>query len=251
MSQTNIKSAPDIESMRISGRMLATVLNVLRARTEPGLTPKDMSDIASDELARLGGKPAFQGFHGFPDIICISVNNQVQHAIPNDRPFEEGDVINYDFGVLYNGMVTDGGISVCVNNAFKPDTQRLIDGTERALAAALGVVREGIRVGDISSTIEACLKRYRLGIVRELVGHGVGYSLHEEPEIPNYGLAGKGPILKAGMTIAIEPITTLGGEAIWQDKDGWTLYTQDGSWSAQFEHTVLVLPDGCEVLTSV
>lgn len=245
------KTDTEINAMRESGRMLASVLTILREKTVSGLTPKEMSAIARKELEALGGEPAFLGFHGYPDVICISVNNQVQHSIPNDIALNAGDVVNYDFGVRYQGMVTDGGITVCVDNAFTPDTKRLITGTERALYDGIHAVRAGARVGDISAAVERTLRKYKLGIVRELVGHGVGHELHEEPEIPNYGRAGQGPVLRSGMTIAIEPITTLGNPAIFQTRDGWTLLTQDGSWSAQFEHTVLVTPTGCEIITQI
>jgi methionyl aminopeptidase len=241
----------EIAAMRESGRILATVLRHLREETAAGLTPKDMSNLAAAKLASLGGEPAFLGFHGYPDIICISVNNQVQHSIPNHVPLKEGDVVNYDFGVKYKGMVTDSGITICVGDAFTSDTKRLIAGTEKALYEGLRAIKAGARVGDISAAIERTLRKNKLGIVRELVGHGVGHELHEDPEIPNYGRAGHGPILKAGMTIAIEPITTLGDPSIYQTRDGWTLLTQDGSWSAQFEHTVLVTPTGCEILTQL
>lgn len=244
-----IKTEEEIAAMREGGRMLATVLQALRREVKAGITPKDMSAMAKRELQSLGGEPAFLGFHGFPDVICISVNEQVQHSIPGMRPFENGDVVNFDFGVRYKGMITDGGITVCVGDKFTPDTKRLVQGTERALEAGLAVVRSGARVGDVSAAIERCLRKHKLGIVRELVGHGVGYDLHEEPEIPNYGRAGSGPVLKAGMTIAIEPITTLGGPAIVEAPDHWTLFTLDGTWSAQFEHTVLVTATGCEILT--
>lgn len=246
-----IKSPKEIDAMRKSGRILAAVLELLKEKSAPGLTPKEMSMMARHELKRLGGEPAFLHFFGYPDIICISVNDQVQHSIPDDRPFEAGDIVNYDFGVRYEGMVTDAGITVCIGGKTNPDTARLIKGTEYALKNALKTVKHGCRVGDVSAVIERTLRTYKLGIVRELVGHGVGYDLHEDPEIPNYGKAGTGPVLKAGMTIAIEPITTLGDPAIIEAKDGWTLRTHDGSWSAQFEHTVLVTPTGCEILTKV
>lgn len=247
----SIKTESEIEAMREGGRILARVLDVLRAKCKPGLTPKDMSAIAKAELKASGAKPAFLGYgaNPFPDVICISVNDQVQHSIPNNRPFQSGDVVNFDFGVTYKGMVTDGGITICVGNKFTPDTKRLIDGTHLALYDGLKAVKDGCRVGDISAAIERTLKQYGLGIVRELVGHGVGRDLHEDPEIPNYGIAGTGPVLKAGMTIAIEPITTLGSPAIMEDADGWTLVSVDGSYSAQFEHTVLVTKDGYEILT--
>lgn len=231
--------------------MLATVLELMREECAAGKTPKEMSALAGKELKRLGGEPAFLGFYGYPDIICISVNDQVQHSIPDDRPFEAGDVVNFDFGVKYQGMITDAGITVCVDGKTTPDTSRLIKGTERALYDGLKMVKQGCHIGDISAAIERTLRTYSLGIVRELVGHGVGHHLHEDPEIPNYGRAGTGPVLKAGMTIAIEPISTLGSPRIREESDGWTLRTIDGSWSAQFEHTVLVTPSGCEILTQI
>jgi methionyl aminopeptidase len=246
---STVKTEAEIAALRESGRMLAMILELLRSEARAGLTPKDMAALAKKELGRLGGQPAFLGFYGYPDIICISVNDQVQHAIPNDRPFEPGDIVNFDFGVTYKGMVTDAGITVCIDGRTTPDTARLLKGTEKALADGLSAVHAGCHVGDISAAIERTLRTHRLGIVRELVGHGVGHELHEDPEIPNYGRAGTGPILKAGMTIAVEPITTLGSPSIYEEKDGWTLRTVDGSYSAQFEHTVLVTPTGCEILT--
>jgi methionyl aminopeptidase len=248
---TQVKTESELTAMRESGRMLATVLATLKRQTVVGLTPQDMSAIARKELRSLGGEPAFAGYQGYPDIICISVNNQVQHSIPTDRPFARGDVINYDFGVRYKGMVTDAGIMVCVDEATTPDTERLLKGTERALYDGLRAVKAGARVGDVSAAVERTLRKHRLGIVRELVGHGVGHDLHEDPDIPNYGKAGTGPVLKSGMTIAVEPITTLGDPGIAQQSDGWTLVTRDGSWSAQFEHTVLVTSTGCEILTTL
>lgn len=246
-----LKTDTEIVALRESGRMLAVVLDIMRERTAVGRTPQEMAAIAKQELKALGGEPAFLGFHGYPDVICISVNNQVQHAIPNTIPFAEGDVVNYDFGVRYEGMITDSGITVCVGGKLNRDTKRLLEGTERALYDGLKAVKAGAHVGDVSAAIERTLRKYKLGIVRELVGHGVGHELHEDPEIPNYGRAGRGQILKSGMTIAIEPITTLGDPAIFQARDGWTLLTRDGSWSAQFEHTVLVTPTGCDILTKV
>lgn len=245
---TRPKTADEIIAMRESGRMLAVVLAKMKEACAAGLTPKDMSALAAKELKALGGEPAFKGFHGYPDIICISVNDQVQHSIPNNRPFEQGDVVNFDFGVRYRGMITDSGITIPVGTVGAAE-QRLLQGTQQALAAGIAVVQNGCKVGDISAAIEAVLVKHRLGIVRELVGHGVGHELHEAPNIPNYGKAGKGPELKTGMTIAIEPITTLGSETIVGDPDGWTLWTADGSKSAQFEHTILVTETGAEILT--
>lgn len=250
----NIKSKADIESMRVSGKMLATILGIMRKQAVEGVTPKELSAAAASELKALGGKPTFLGIGSnppFPDVICISVNDQVQHCIPGSVPLEDGDVVNFDFGVTYNGLITDSGITVCIGNDPTPDNRRLLEGTEGALNAAIQIIKPGIKVGDISATIERVLKKHRLGIVRELVGHGVGYELHEDPEIPNYGRAGTGPVLKSGMTIAVEPISTLGKPDIYEEKDGWTLRTWDGSWSAQFEHTILITDSGCEVLTKL
>lgn len=248
-----ILTADEITAMRESGRMLATVLELIKKTVQPGMTPKDVSALAAEETARLGGAPSFKGFEGYPDIICISTNNEVQHSIPNDRPFVLGDIVNFDFGVTYRGMITDAGISVSIGGLDKADKagRRLLEGTERALYAGIDQVKDGAHVGDISAAVQAVLQAHELGIVRELVGHGVGHELHEDPEIPNYGHAGTGPTLKAGMTIAIEPITTLGSHRIFQAHDGWTLLTQDGSRAAQFEHTVLVTETGAEILTQI
>jgi methionyl aminopeptidase len=245
------KTPNEIAAMRESGRILATILQLIRKKVTAGMTPKDMSALAARELQKLGGEAPFKGFEGYPDIICISNNNEVQHGIPSDRPFKNGDIVNFDFGVTFQGMVTDSGITVCIGGRPDKAGARLLKGTEEALYAGLDVVRAGARVGDISAAVESVLRKYDLGIVRELVGHGVGHQLHEAPEIPNYGRAGTGPVLQAGMTIAIEPITTLGSHKIFSAHDGWTLLTVDGSRSAQFEHTVLVTETGCEILTQL
>lgn len=245
------KSPKEIEAMRTSGHILASVLEKIRRTVKAGMTPREVSALAASETARLGGVPAFKGFEGYPDIICISNNNEVQHSIPNDVAFKNGDIVNFDYGVVFGGMITDAGITVCIGGKPDKDAARLLRGTEEALYAGIELVKNGVRVGDISAAIEAVLKAHNLGIVRELVGHGVGHELHEAPEIPNYGHAGKGPVLKAGMTIAIEPITTLGDHKIFGAHDGWTLLTVDGSRSAQFEHTLLVTEDGYEILTQI
>lgn len=249
-----IKTEQDIEYMRQGGAMLAQILELLVSRTTPGISPKELSKIAAIELKRLGGEPAFKGYGGglgcppYPDIICISVNNQVQHGIPVSEQLEEGDIVNYDFGVRYRGLITDAGLTVAVGES-SPAARRLLSATHQALEAGLQQVRAGCHVGDISAAIERVLRQAKLGIVEDLVGHGVGYDLHEDPNIPNHGRAGSGPRLEAGMTIAIEPIANLGSGKILLDPDGWTLWSADGSWSAQFERTVLVTSSGFEVLT--
>lgn len=244
------KTESEQANMRESGRILASVLNFLQRSIQPEMTAKQVADMAAQELKALGGKPAFLGYQGFPDVICISTNEEVQHTIPGSRILHAGDVVNLDFGVTYKGMITDGGITIPIGGSCSADARRLLDGTKLALDTAISLVRPGVRVGEISRAIETVLNDHKLGIVRELVGHGVGHFLHEDPEIPNYYI-GKGAELKPGMTIAIEPITTLGSPAITFDRDGWTIRSKDGSWAAQFEHTVLVTHEGVEVLTAV
>lgn len=245
-----IKTSAELDAMRTSGKMLATILQTITKTATEGITPKELAALAASELTALGGKPSFLGFEGYPTVICISVNDQVQHAIPNDVPLKNGDIVNFDFGVTYDGMITDAGVTVAIGG--KPLTPRdntLLNGTLEARDTAIAMLEAGVRVGDISATIERVLRSHKLGIVKELVGHGVGHALHEDPEIPNYGRAGTGPKLEAGMTIAIEPITTSGSPDIYIERDGWTIRTWDGSNAAQFEHTILVLEHGSEILT--
>lgn len=244
------KTPDDIRWMRASGQMLATVLDLLQRTIAPGMTAKQLADLAAQELSALGGEPAFLGYQGFPDVICISTNEEVQHTIPGNRVFQAGDVVNLDFGVTVNGRMTDAGISVAVGGSCSADARRLLDGTKLALDTAINLAGPGVQIGTLSRAIEGVLKDHHLGIVRELVGHGVGHFLHEDPEVPNYYL-GKGALLKPGMTIAIEPIATLGKHDIAFDRDGWTIRTKDGSWAAQFEHTILITETGVEVLTAL
>jgi methionyl aminopeptidase len=248
-SQLIPKTDREIESMRKGGRILGTILQELKKETVEGMTPKDISELTKKKITKYPGtKAAFLGYEGFPDVICISVNDQVQHCIPDERALVEGDIINLDFGITYENMVTDAGITFGIGKISQAD-QRLLDGTRKALEAAIKLVKTGARIGDISSAIEGVLINHDLGIVRELVGHGVGHELHEDPDIPNYGWPKTGPVLRAGVTIAIEPISTLGSDDIYIEKDGWSIRTRDGSKSAQFEHTILVLDGGCEILT--
>ena len=252
MSKGLIKTPAEIDAMRESGAILAKILKILISKAKPGLTPKDLAKIAAVELKSLGGDSVFLGYEGYPDVICISVNDQVQHAVPNLIPLQNGDIVNFDFGVRYKGMITDAGVTIAVGGKpLNKDDARLLNGTQLARDTAIENLKAGMRVGDISAIIETVLKNHKLGIVRELVGHGVGHQLHEDPEIPNYGKSGTGPVLQAGMTIAIEPITTLGSPDIYIEKDGWTIRTWDGTNSAQFEHTVLILENGSEILTSL
>lgn len=247
---TKVKTEAEIKDMRVSGQMLASVLKCLKPKVEPGVTTKELADLAAAELKRLGGKPAFLGYNGFPDVICISLNDEVVHGIPGGEVIQDGDLVSLDFGVDYNKMITDAAITVVAgeSNGVK---RKLLKGTEEALHAAIAVVKDGVKIGDIGAAAEKVMTQYGFGIVRDLVGHGVGHQVHEEPDIPNYGAAGTGKKLSYGMTIAIEPMSTLGGERVVLDADGWTVKTYDKSLSAHFEHTILILEDSAEVLTAL
>jgi methionyl aminopeptidase len=246
---TKVKTDAEIEAMRTSGRMLATVLNYLRQEVKAGQTTKELADLAAAKLEELGGKPAFLGYQGFPDVICISVNDEVVHGIPSDTVLKNGDVVGMDFGVIVEGMITDGAITVIVGGKADQKVMNLVRDTEAAMLAGIETLHNEVRVGDIGFAVEAVLNKGGYGIVRDLVGHGVGHKLHEEPNIPNYGRHGNGPTLRAGMTIAIEPMATLGGDDVVIANDQWAVQTRDGSLSAHFEHTVLITDDGYEILT--
>lgn len=248
---TKIKTSNEIQAMRESGRQLATVLKFLEKNIVPGQTTKDIAILADEKLRKLGGKPAFLGYYGFPDIICISVNNEVVHGIPGDKIINLGDILSLDFGVVIDGMITDSAITVVVGTTSSKKVGNLIKTTEEAMYAGINAAKGGVRVGAISNAIENVLKKQQLGIVEDLVGHGVGHQLHEEPNIPNYGLKDSGPILKSGMTIAIEPMATLGGIEVVTEPDGWTIATKDNSLSAHFEHTILITDNGSEILTKI
>ncbi len=246
---TKVKTPSEIADMRVSGRILAGVLETIRQHVKPGVTQKEVSALAGRQLAALGGQPVFLNYQGYPDIICISVNDAVVHGIPSDQEFQDGDLTGFDFGVSYNGMITDGAFSMIVGQPADREHSRLVQATEESLLAGIGALRDGVRVGDIGYAVSEVLNRYGYGIVRDLVGHGVGHRLHEDPDIPNYGTIGTGPVLSAGMTVAIEPMAALGDGGVVVDQDGWTVRTADGSLSAHFEHTVLITDSGSEILT--
>lgn len=237
--------------MREGGQILASILQQLRTNVHVGMTGKDAAAFAAGELKGFGAQSSFLGFQGFPDVLCVSVNDVVVHGIPNSVPFAKGDLVTFDFGVAYKGMLTDSAITLVVDDPGTPEVQRLLATTEQSLNAGIEKVRAGVRVGDIASAIQAVLERAELGIIRDLVGHGVGHRVHEDPNIPNYGRAGTGPAFKAGMTIAIEPMASLGDYRIKIDPDRWAVRTLDGSLSAQFEYTILVTDNGYEILTAL
>lgn len=250
MAYTRVKTESEIQAIRESGQMLATVLSLLNQNIDVGQTPKGLAEIAAKELKALGGKPAFYKYQGFPDVLCVCVNDEVVHGIPRDHTIESGDIISCDFGVDFKGMITDAAFSKLVDSS-DGKKQSLLEDTNRALMSGIDAVKDGCHVGDIGYAVEQSLHGKNYGIVRDLVGHGVGHDVHEEPNIPNYGSKGEGPMLRAGMTIAIEPMVTLGSEAVMIDNDGWTVKTRDGSLAAHFEHTVLVTSDGYEILTEL
>lgn len=249
---TRAKNHSELLAMRESGRMLATVLELLKTKVEPGISTKALADIAAKELKSLGGEAPFHGYQGFPDVICISVNEEVVHGIPSeDKVVHDGDIISLDFGVSYKSMITDSAISLIVGKPKSPKHSKLIQDTKQSLLLGIEAVHNGVRTGDIGAAIEEELNRHKYGIVRDLVGHGVGDHVHEDPNIPNYGRRNTGPKLTNGMTIAIEPMATLGTDRVYVGADGWTVLTWDGSWAAHFEHTVAITEDGADILTKI
>ncbi len=249
---TRIKTPSEIAAMRESGKMLAAVLTLLKSRLEPGMSTKDLAIIAQQEVKNYGVEAPFLGYQGFPDVICISVNDEVVHGIPRaEKIIKNGDIVSLDFGINYQGMITDSAISVIAGKPLQKRHQQLVERTEQALTAGIMALHDQVRTGDIAAAVQAELERFNYGIVQDLVGHGVGHALHEDPNIPNYGRANTGPWLDAGMTIAIEPMATLGDYRVYVADDNWTILTHDGSWAAHFEHSVLITEDGAEILTQL
>jgi methionyl aminopeptidase len=246
----NPKTPTDLDNMRAGGRLLAAILQDLAGKVQPGVTPKELSADAAAQIKKNQMQPVVLGYDGFPDVICISVNNAIVHGIPGSQPIRQGDLVKLDLTLGYKGMINDSAVSVIAGGHGSAGVQRLLDGTKKALDAGIAAIKgEGTRVGDISAAVQDTLEHYNLGIIRELVGHGVGYEIHEAPNIPNYGVAGTGPVLHQGMTIAIEPMASLGDWHITYAKDKNTIIMKDGSLGAHFEHTVLITQDGAEILT--
>lgn len=249
---TRVKTPSEIAAMRESGKMTAAVLQLLKSKVVPGIATKDLALIAAAEVKNYGVKAPFLGYEGFPDVICISVNDEVVHGIPRgDKIIQDGDIVSLDFGINYQGMITDSAISVIAGSPKQKRHLQLVQRTEQSLNAGIMAVHDRVRTGDIAAAVQAELERFGYGIVQDLVGHGVGHALHEDPNIPNYGRAGTGPWLDKNMTIAIEPMATLGSERVYVAEDNWTILTHDGSWAAHFEHSVLITDDGAEILTTV
>ncbi|MEO6110178.1 MAG: type I methionyl aminopeptidase [Candidatus Saccharimonadales bacterium] len=246
------KTAAEIEAMRECGKKLATIFEGLRTRAVPGVSEKELDAWVDKEIKRLGAIATYKTSEvDFPGAICISVNEAITHGIPTDYVLQQGDLVGFDLVIAYKGMKTDSAFTMVVGEEPTGAIKHLLSVTERALYAGIDAVKGPTKIGDISAAVEKVLKAGKVGIIRELVGHGVGHEMHEAPEVPNYGRAGTGQLLTPGDTIAIEPLTSLGTEKIMVEDDGWTLSTRDGSLAAQFEHTILITKDGAEILTKL
>lgn len=245
-----VKSAKQIEKMAASGRVVARAHQAMARLVNPGVTTIELDQEAHKIITDAGGHPSFLGHQGFPASICASVNDQLVHGIPNEKPLNEGDIISIDIGVYMDGYHADSAITYAVGDVSKEDAQ-LIEDTKQSFFAGVKLIRQGVRLGDVSAAIGAYVESRGYGLIREYGGHGIGRKLWEEPHIPNHGTPGTGPLLRAGMTLAIEPMVTLGGEASMVLEDGWTVVMTDGSRTAHYEHTLVVTEDGYQLLTIV
>ena len=234
--------------MRRAGAVVGAVIDLLKASVEPGITTKDLDKIAYKEMTRQGAKPTFMGYRGFPASICTSVNEEIVHGIPGKRVLREGDIVKVDVGATIEGMIGDAAVSIAVGQVA-PEVTALMDDTRLSLEEGIKAAQPGGRIGDIGAAVQGYGESRGYGVVREFVGHGVGRFLHEDPQVPNYGQAGMGPLLRVGMCIAIEPMFNMGD---WHTKiqdDEWTVITADGKLSAHFEHSIAITEDGPEILT--
>ena len=245
----SIKSQREIDLMVIAGKIVYETHKHIKPMIKPGVSLLELDAAAEKFILSKGAKPSFKGYDGFPNATCISVNEQVVHGIPSKRKLKKGDIVSIDIGAEYKGYHGDSAWSYIVEDA-SDDIKYLMEHTKNALFEGIKEVKPGNRVGDISYAIGKYAEEHHLGIVRELVGHGVGNHLHEDPNVPNYGIKGTGPLLKEGMVIAIEPMLNLGADDIVIDDNDWTISTLDGKPSAHFEHTVLVTKDGYQILTT-
>lgn len=246
-----ITKEADLAKLRTSGQISAQALAAVAAIATPGVTTQILNDEAERVIRQAGGQPAFLGYQDFPATLCTSINDEVVHGIPSaKRVLADGDLVGLDIGVNYQGLFSDTAVTVGVGRVPEQGST-LMARTKLALDCGLAAVRPGARVGDISFAIEQFLKPFGYGIVRQLTGHGLGYAVHEPPSIPNFGEAGTGQVLEVGMVLAIEPMVTIGGYEVVTAEDGWTVVTKDHSLAAHFEHTILVTPDGCEIITQI
>ncbi|MDA3902349.1 MAG: type I methionyl aminopeptidase [Desulfuromusa sp.] len=243
-----IKSRPEIEKMRRAGRMVAEILEMLREKVRPGVTTLQLDQLAEKQCIEWKARPAFKGYGGFPFTICASPNNQVVHGFANQDPLQEGDIISIDFGLIIDGFFGDSAVTIPVGK-IDDATIQLLQVTQDSLKCGIAAALPGGHLSDISSAIQTCVEKDGFSVVREFVGHGIGRQLHEEPQIANYGVQGRGPKLKDGMTFAIEPMVNVGLPGVKVLEDGWTAVTIDGKQSAHFEHTIAITENGPEILT--
>ena len=247
----SLKSERELNQMRKAGAIVAQILGEMVQIAKPGISTGEIDRFAESRCKELKAIPAFKGYHGFPATVCISVNDEIVHGIPSfKRILKDGDIVGLDFGVSFDGWYGDSARTVAVGTVSE-EAQKLIDVTRESLEKAIQTCYEGNRVSDIGHAVQNFVEPYGFGVVRDFVGHGIGRSLHEEPQVPNYGQKGKGPLLKVGMVLAIEPMITAGDPRVKVLKDGWTAVTVDRSLSAHFEHTVAITSKGPEVLTLV
>lgn len=244
-----IKTPREIEIMRESGKILAKVLKKVAKAVKPGITTQELNRLAKELVLKYSALPSFEGYKGYPAALCTSVNEEIVHGIPSKRKLKSGDIVGLDLGVLYKGYYTDAAVTVPVGKV-SPEVSRLIKVTKKALEVGIEKVRAGNHIGDISAAIQKYVEAQDFSVVRNLVGHGVGKHVHEEPQIPNYGRPGTGEELKIGMTLALEPMVNMGGYQTRQAQDGWTFITQDKSFAAHFEHTVVVTKKAPRILTN-
>ena len=243
-----LKSAREIETIRRSGKITAAALTELMRRARPGVTTAELDGVAERFILEHGGTPTFKGYRGFPSSICASVNDEVVHGIPGPYALREGDLLSIDIGTTFEGFVSDSAVTVPIGNV-SASARRLLAITQECLMIGIAAVKDGGFVGDIGASVQEHAERNGYGVVRELVGHGVGREMHEEPNVPNYGNRGAGPRLRPGLVIAIETMITEGSEKIVVEKDGWTVVTRDGKLAAHFEHTVALTEEGPKILT--
>jgi len=243
-----IKSERELDLMRKAGRMVAEVLTTLAHYIKPGIKTRELDIIAEKEIKRLGGKPSFKGYRGYPANLCVSVNDEIVHGIPGERVLKEGDIVSLDFGADYKGYQGDAAKTIAVGTV-DTKAEELIKATEGALMAGIQMAIAQNRLGDISSAIQLYAESRGFSVVREYTGHGIGRHMHEDPLIPNFGLPGTGPLLKKGMTFAIEPMLNAGDWRTRLNSNEWTVHTADGSLSAHFENTILITDGEPEILT--
>jgi methionyl aminopeptidase len=245
-----LKTVREVEKMRRAGRIVRDVLQAVRAMVKPGVTTLDLERMAEKMIEEAGATPAFKGYHGFPCVLCTSLNEQVVHGIPSLKTvLREGDILSVDCGVVIDGYYGDSAITIPVGKV-SAETQRLLDVTRASLGKAIDAVRPGAMLGDVGAAVQEMVEAEGFSVVKEFVGHGIGTKMHEDPQIPNFGQRGRGVRLREGMVLAIEPMVNAGGDAVRVLKDGWTAVTEDGSLSAHFEHTVAVTRDGAAILTA-